>query len=47
MIRLQQLSKVYGRGADAVTVLDRLDFSVEWESLLQGSIVSEAVFHSP
>jgi ABC-type methionine transport system ATPase subunit len=29
VIRLQQLSKVYGRGADAVTVLDRLDFSVE------------------
>ena len=29
MIRLQQLSKAYGRGAHAVTVLDRLDFAVE------------------
>lgn len=29
MIRLEQLSKVYGRGASAVTVLDRLDFSVD------------------
>lgn len=28
MIRLEQLTKVYGQGADAVTVLDRLDFSV-------------------
>ncbi|MCJ1698365.1 ATP-binding cassette domain-containing protein [Rathayibacter festucae] len=28
MIRLEQLTKVYGQGADAVTVLDHLDFSV-------------------
>ncbi|WP_435746731.1 methionine ABC transporter ATP-binding protein [Microbacterium sp. PMB16] len=28
MIRLEQLSKTYGRGADAQLVLDRLDFSV-------------------
>lgn len=29
MIRLEQLSKVYGRGADPTVVLDRLDFAVE------------------
>ncbi|NQX11582.1 ATP-binding cassette domain-containing protein [Microbacteriaceae bacterium VKM Ac-2855] len=29
MIRLEQLTKVYGHGDGAVTVLDRLDFSVE------------------
>lgn len=29
MIRLEQLTKVYGDGDNAVTVLDRLDFSVE------------------
>lgn len=29
MIRLEQLTKVYGEGAQALTVLDRLDFSVE------------------
>ncbi|MGK9148052.1 ATP-binding cassette domain-containing protein [Plantibacter flavus] len=29
MIQLEQLTKVYGHGDDAVTVLDRLDFSVE------------------
>lgn len=29
MIELEQLTKVYGHGAEAVTVLDRLDFTVD------------------
>ncbi len=28
MISLNELTKTYGRGADAVTVLDRLNFKV-------------------